>query len=95
MFYRYRSTNTDAAARRNSIFELYWHKSTNADAGTQFTCFISTKVQILTQQQGQRVGVRAHTGVAVGGSSGVTLAATLGGTGNENKSSKEDTYKTF
>jgi hypothetical protein len=89
-FYRYQSTNTDAAARRNSIYEHYWHKSTNADAGPQFTCFTSTNAQILTQQQGQRAGVREHTAAAVGGSSsGVTPAATIGGTGKEKKSSRE------
>jgi hypothetical protein len=90
VFYRYQSTNTDAAARRNSIYELYWYKSTNADAGPQFTCFTSTKSQILTQQQGQRAGIREHTAAAVGGSSsGVTPAATLGGTGKEKESSRE------
>jgi hypothetical protein len=46
-------------------------------------------VQILKQQQGQRAGVRAHTAAAVGGSSAGTPAATLGGTGNEKKSSRE------
>jgi hypothetical protein len=46
---------------RYSVYLLYWYKSTNSDAatcrvasaplsGTQFTSFLGTKVQILTQK---------------------------------------------
>jgi hypothetical protein len=45
----------------DSVYLLYWHKSTNTDAEagicrsrvkaqTQFTCFTGTRVQILTQK---------------------------------------------
>jgi hypothetical protein len=43
LLYWYKSTNTDAAARRRL-------PRTFNCGGTQFTCFTGTKVQILTQQ---------------------------------------------
>ena len=54
-----------------SFYLLYWYKSANTDAtgerlsaGTQFTCFASTKVQILTQQARSSSGGSAHKGPA-------------------------------